>query len=70
LEVTPLRGETKEHWRELCERAVVEHDPDKFVATVQELIEVLENDEVQRRTITGLRVPPGEKPGKSGNPLA
>ena len=68
--MTPLRGETKEHWRELCERAVVEHDPDKFVATVQELIQVLEDDEVQRRTIMGLRVPPGEKPGKSGHPLA
>lgn len=65
-----MRGETKERWRELCERAVVEHDPDKFVAAVQELIQELEDDEVQRRTIMGLRVPPGEKPDKSGHPLA
>ena len=45
LEVTALRGEIKERWRELCERAVVEQDPDRFLATIQELLEVLEDCE-------------------------
>jgi hypothetical protein len=64
LEVTPLRGETKERWRELCERAVVEQDPDRFVATIQELIQVLEDREERRRNSTALQRPPGEKPAK------
>jgi hypothetical protein len=45
LEVTPLRGEIKERWRELCERAVVERDPEKFLTTIQELLQVLEDGE-------------------------
>jgi hypothetical protein len=44
-----MRGETKERWRELCERAVVEQDPNKFVATIQELLQVLEDRERQRK---------------------
>ena len=64
LEVTPLRGETKERWRELCERAVVEQDPDRFVATIQELIQVLEDREERRRNSTALQRPPDEKPAK------
>jgi hypothetical protein len=62
LEVTPLRGETKERWRELCERAVVEEDPDRFLAIIRELIQVLEDNEERRRNATGLRAPPSEKP--------
>lgn len=65
-----MRGETKERWRELCERAVVEDDPDKFIETVQQLIQVLEDEEIRRRTIMGIRVPPGEKPAKLSYPLA
>jgi len=49
-----LRGETKERWKELCERAVAEHDPDRFVAAIQELLQVLENREKQRRNVTVL----------------
>ena len=47
--MTPLRGETKERWRELCERAAVEEDPDRFLATIQELIQVLEDKEERQR---------------------
>jgi hypothetical protein len=55
-----LRGETKERWRELCERVVSEQDPDRFEATIQELLQVLEGRE------TGpprdrVYVPPSEK---------
>ena len=61
LEVTTLRGETKERWRELCEQIVVEQDPDKLLTTIEELLQVLEEREeitAQRR----VRVPPSEKP--------
>jgi len=57
LEAKPLRGETKERWRELCERAVDEQDPDRFVATIQELLQVLEDREERRRNVTVLQVP-------------
>jgi len=57
-----LRGETKERWKELCERAVVEQDPARFVATIQELLQALENREERRRNVTMLRVPFDEKP--------
>ena len=70
LEVTPLRGETKERWRELCERAVFEQDPDRFVATIQELIQVLEDNEERRREAVELRVPPNEKPAQLSCPIA
>jgi hypothetical protein len=43
--VTTLRGEAKERWRELCERAVVEQDPDRFLTTIQQLLQVLEERE-------------------------
>jgi hypothetical protein len=60
-EVTTLRDETKERWRELCERAIVEQDPDRFLTTIEELLQVLEEREeitAQRR----VRVPPSENP--------
>ena len=44
-----MRGETKERWRELCERAVVEQDPERFLATIQELLEALERNEEKER---------------------
>lgn len=58
-----VRDQTKERWRELCERAIVEQDPQKFVATIQELLEVLEDDrEERRRGFTVLRMPRRQKP--------
>jgi hypothetical protein len=53
-----LRGETKERWRELCERVVVEQDPARFLATIQELLQVLEEKEERRHNATGLGMPP------------
>jgi hypothetical protein len=59
-----LQGETKERWRELCERIVREQDPVRFDATIRELLEVLE-----RRPDAGLGVPLTEKPGKLSYPV-
>ncbi|MGA8500744.1 MAG: hypothetical protein WB683_04295 [Candidatus Sulfotelmatobacter sp.] len=56
-----MQGETKERWRELCEQAIFEQDPDRFIATIQELIQVLDDNEERRRKATGLPVPPIEK---------
>ena len=38
LEETSVRAEPKVHWRELCERAVVERDPDRFMSTIQDYL--------------------------------
>jgi hypothetical protein len=58
--VTLLRDETKERWRELCERVLVEQDPQRFEATIQELLRVLEDHEEQRRNALRLRTPRSE----------
>ena len=52
-----MRGETKERWRELCERAIAEQDPDRFLATIQKLLEALEDREDRRRGVTVVRMP-------------
>lgn len=64
-----LRGETKERWRELCERAVVEQDPDRFIATIQELLQVLEDNEERRQNLARLRVARVEDPTRLSCPL-
>jgi hypothetical protein len=35
-------GNAKERWRELCERASVEQDPDKLLELVKEINQLLE----------------------------
>ena len=57
-----LRGETKERWRELCERVVSEQDPDRFLTTIQELLQVLEEREQMAAQRERVHVPPSEKP--------
>jgi hypothetical protein len=57
-----VRDETKERWRELCERAVAEQDPERFVDTIQELLAVLEKREEQRHGVTIIRMPQPQKP--------
>jgi hypothetical protein len=52
-----LRSETSERWRVLCERAIVERNPDRFLATIQELLQELEHKEERRRKATGLEMP-------------
>ena len=63
-----MQGETKERWRELCERIVHEQDPVRFDATILELLEVLERDD-QRRHNAGPGVPWTEKAGKLSYPV-
>ena len=41
-EVNILGTQTKERWRELCEQIAVERDPDRFLAAIEELNQVLE----------------------------
>jgi hypothetical protein len=48
-----LPGETKERWKELCMRAIVEQDPNKFAATIQELIQALDESERARGSANG-----------------
>ena len=49
-------GEAKERWKILCERAVEEQDPLKFVATIEELIQELEAKEREMK----LHKPPND----------
>lgn len=63
-----MRDETKERWRELCERAIIEQDPERFVATIQELLEALEDRE-RRRGATVVRMPQRQKPDYLGDAL-
>ena len=51
-----MQRETKERWRELCERIVREQDPERFEATILELLKELEQDDRRRRNAM-LRVP-------------
>jgi hypothetical protein len=64
-----LRGKTKERWRELCERAVVEQDPDRFVATIQELLQVLEEREDAAAQRARVRLPRIDKPLNISSPV-
>ena len=64
-----MRGETKERWRELCERVVSEQDPDRFEATIQELLQVLEGREETAAPRDRVHVPPSEKPINIRSPL-
>jgi hypothetical protein len=41
-EASIVIGNTKERWRELCERASVEQDPDKLLELVKEINQLLE----------------------------
>ena len=63
-----MRHETKERWRELCERAIAEQDPERFVATIQELLEALEDREERGRGLTVVRMPQRQKPDYLSNP--
>jgi len=44
-----MRGETKERWKELCERALVEQDSERFLATIQELLQALDDNQERLR---------------------
>lgn len=59
--MTFLQTETKEPWKDLCERAVAEQNPERFLATIRELLQVLERDEERRRTSARVGMPAGEE---------
>jgi len=52
-----MQGEVKERWMRLCEQATVEQDPDRLLALVNEINEILEAKERSLRII-----PPKEAP--------
>lgn len=54
LENENLENENKERWRELCKRASVEQDPDKFISIIRELNEVLEEKELRLNKVQNL----------------
>ena len=37
-----MRGETKERWKELCELATIEQDPEKLFELIREVNRLLE----------------------------
>ena len=41
-------GEVKERWKTLCQRAINEEDPEKFVVAIEELIQELETKEKEK----------------------
>ena len=63
-----MQRETKERWKELCERIVREQDPERFEATILELLQVLEQDDPRRHNAM-LRLPLVEKPGRLSCPV-
>ena len=52
-----MKGEKLEQWRQLCELAAVEQDPEKLLALVKEINRLLDEKEKRLR----------EKPEESGN---
>jgi hypothetical protein len=44
-EVNSMNGQTKEVWKQFCEQAAVEQDPDKLIRLVAEIDRMLEEKE-------------------------
>jgi hypothetical protein len=55
-----MRGEKLEQWRQLCELAAIEQDPEKLLALVKEINRLLEAKENRLRGKS-------EESGQSGN---
>jgi hypothetical protein len=47
-----MQGENKERWRDLCEQAAVEQDPERLMILIKEINHLLEEKEkrLQKRT--------------------
>jgi hypothetical protein len=43
--IVAMRGEKKEQWQQLCERAAVEQDPDKLLTLTQQINALLREKE-------------------------
>jgi hypothetical protein len=52
-----MQGETKERWMQLAEQAVVEQDPNKLMALVKEIDELLAKKQARLD-----HLPPDSKP--------
>jgi len=50
----PMRGENKERWLEICEKAAVEQDPEKLLILMQEINRLLEEKEMR---LKGTKLP-------------
>jgi hypothetical protein len=48
-----LKGEKKEIWMQLCERAASEQDPDKLMELVREINRLLEEKERRLKNTSG-----------------
>lgn len=59
-----MKGEKKEIWMHLCERAVVEQDPDKLMDLIREINQLLE--EKERRLKGNLNGPNRDRNRGSG----
>jgi hypothetical protein len=57
-----LGEETKERWKVLCERVVNEQDPEKFVTTIEELIQELESLESKEEKFKRAAAPHAPRP--------
>ena len=42
-----MQGKNKERWQQLCEQASVEHDSEKLLGLVDEIIELLEDKQAR-----------------------
>ena len=42
-----MQGQNKEHWRELCERVIVEQDSKKLLELTREIIRLLDEKEAR-----------------------
>jgi hypothetical protein len=42
-----MRGQTEERWRELCELATVEQDPERLMVLVREITRLLEEKQAR-----------------------
>jgi hypothetical protein len=40
-----MKGENKEHWKLLCERAAVEQDPERLMELIHEINRMLDDKE-------------------------
>jgi hypothetical protein len=51
-EITMMKGETGERWRQLCEQAAVEQDSEKLLELVTQINLLLEEEEQRLRRST------------------
>lgn len=48
--MSPVKGENKKCWKQLCELAAVEQDPKRLMALVEEITRVLDEKELHSQS--------------------